>query len=125
MLRKRLIALIGSLVLAGVLGVIVVHVTLGSQATPLVAPTPASTDLPRQEVGGDVESPDISFIDNPSPTCYRPAGGTGACYIQWNYLNVTAGSGSYIISMTAPMGTVFSRPFTMILTSWAGCPCSP
>jgi len=26
--------------------------------------------------------------------------GTGACYIEWNYLNVTAAPGAYVISMT-------------------------
>jgi hypothetical protein len=32
--------------------------------------------------------------------CYRPVKGTGACYIQWDYLYVTATSPSYVISMT-------------------------
>lgn len=47
-----------------------------------------------------VDSPAISFIGSPSPTCYRPVAGTGTCYITWNYLNVTASTGQYIISTT-------------------------
>jgi hypothetical protein len=100
MLRKRLSVLIGSLVLAGVLGIIFVRVSLGSQAGPSIAATPVSADLPHREVSDDIESPTISFIDSPSATCYRPIVATGACYIQWNYLNVTAASGSYVVSMT-------------------------
>lgn len=100
MLRKRLSALIGALALAGVLGIIVVQVTLGSQAAPLGAATPVSTGLPDREAGDDIESPTISSIDSHSPMCYRPVEGSGACYIQWNYLNVTAASGAYVISMT-------------------------
>jgi hypothetical protein len=86
--------------LAGVLGVLVFSLALGSQAARLAGPPPASTDLPYREITGDGESPSISFIDSPSATCYLPVPGTGACYIQWDYLNVTAAPGSYIISMT-------------------------
>ena len=46
------------------------------------------------------DAPQISFIDSPSATCYRPMPETDACYISWNYLNVSAGSSAYIISMT-------------------------
>jgi len=98
--RTRLRVLLVALALTALLGVNVVRVTLGSQAAPLAPPTPISTDLPHREAGGDLESPAISFIDNPSPTCYRPAAGTGACYVQWDYLYVTAASGSYVVSMT-------------------------
>jgi hypothetical protein len=100
MSRKWLGALVGSLALTGVLGTLVANGTPGSQAAPLATATFASSDLPRREVSGEVESPAISFIDSPSPTCYRPVAGTGACYIQWNYLYVTADTSSYIISMT-------------------------
>jgi hypothetical protein len=55
---------------------------------------------PTREISGTGESPAISFIDNPSPTCSRPAAGTDICYVNWNYLNVTASPGQYIISMT-------------------------
>jgi hypothetical protein len=56
--------------------------------------------LPTQEVSGTVQSPAISFIDNPSATCYRPVAGTDACYVTWNYLYVTSTPGQYMISMT-------------------------
>ena len=100
MSRKWRGALVGSLALAGVLGTIVVHTTPGPQAALLATATSVNVDLPRREVSGNVESPAISFIDSPSPTCSRPVAGTGACYIQWNYLYVTADSGSYVVSMT-------------------------
>jgi hypothetical protein len=100
MSRKRLSALIGSLVLASVIGIIFVRVSLGSQTPPSVTVTPTSAELPHREAGDGIESPTISFIDSPSATCYRPVVGTGACYIQWNYLSVSAASGSYVISMT-------------------------
>jgi hypothetical protein len=48
----------------------------------------------------DSDSPDISFIDSPSPTCSLAEPGTGVCYINWNYLYVTASTSQYIISMT-------------------------
>jgi len=66
--------------------------------------TPAGPDQPRREFQGDAEAPAISFIENPSPTCYRPAQGTGVCYIQWQRLRVTAASSQYIISMTVTIG---------------------
>jgi hypothetical protein len=56
----------------------------------------ANSGLPQREA----DAPAISFIDSPSPTCYLPAPGTGACYIQWEYLSVTAAAGANIISMT-------------------------
>lgn len=96
-LQKRLNVLIGSLALAGVMGILVVRIALGSQAAQ-VTPTPPA--LPYREAGNGIDSPAISFIDSPSATCSRPAAGTGACYIEWNYLSVTAASGSYVISMT-------------------------
>jgi hypothetical protein len=66
----------------------------------LATATPVGADLPRREISGDVKSPAISFIDSPTPRCYRPVAGSGACYIQWSYLYVTAGSAQYVISMT-------------------------
>lgn len=97
-LHKRLKALLGMLVLTGVLSAIVISAALGSQAAPLGATAPVGDGSPYRERSGDGEAPAISFIDSPSPTCYLPAEGTGACYIQWDYLYVT--SGSYVISMS-------------------------
>jgi hypothetical protein len=56
------------------------------------------TDQIRREVQSDGESPNISFIDNPAPTCYRASVET--CYLQWSYLSVSASTSQYIISMT-------------------------
>ena len=54
----------------------------------------------RREIQSGGEQPQISFIDSPSATCVRPVADTGHCYIEWNYLNVSASSGQYVISMT-------------------------
>lgn len=88
-----------ALPLLGVIGAIFLAMTLGSQAAPLPAKTTTQL-LPYRETSGNGRAPDISFIDSPSPTCYRPATGTGTCYIQWEYMNVTASAGAYVISMT-------------------------
>ena len=56
------------------------------------------TDQARREIQAEGESPDLSFIDSPGPTCYRS--GVGTCYLQWNYLYVSASPSQYIISMT-------------------------
>ena len=103
-LRQRLSALIGSLILAGIMGSIIIHATPGLQTVQMpTTKNPAGGELPQREIVVGINSPDsptISFIDSPSATCSLPAPGTGACYIEWNYLYVTAVSGSYIISMT-------------------------
>lgn len=46
----------------------------------------------------DGKSPTLSSIDSPGPTCYRSS--VGVCYLQWNYLSVSASPSQYIISMT-------------------------
>ena len=61
---------------------------------------PYPDDSIRREKDGDPSAVDISFIDSPSATCYLPEPHTNTCYIQWSYLNVTASSSQYIISMT-------------------------
>jgi hypothetical protein len=100
MSRKRLSVWVGSLVLAGVMGIIVVRVALGSQAGQITSTPLAQINQPFREASGGIDSPAVSFIDSPSAMCSRPVAGTGTCYIGWNYLYVTAASGSYIISMT-------------------------
>jgi hypothetical protein len=52
--------------------------------------------LPRRDAG----TPEISFIDSPSPTCYRPVPDTGVCYIRWSHLQVEATPPEYIVTMT-------------------------
>ena len=68
----------------------------GPPTTPAPLATGDGPEPPRREAG----APEISFIDSPSATCYRPVESTGSCYIQWNYLQVAATSPEYIISMT-------------------------
>lgn len=87
-----MVALLGAAVLAGV--------SFGSPALrEWTAPLLGSGETHR-ETTGNGRSPTISFIDSPSPTCYRPEPGTGTCYIQWNYLAVSTAPASTIISMT-------------------------
>lgn len=96
----KLPVLLGMLALSSLLTFMVVHITQGSPAAAL---PPAEWDnhvLPHREIGDGAESPNISYIESPSPTCVHPQPGTGACYITWNYLYVAAASGQYIISMT-------------------------
>jgi hypothetical protein len=81
-------------------GTIIMRVAAGSLVASVAMATPEGSQPPRREIQGEVESPTISFIDNPTATCSRPVAGTGECYIQWNYLNVTASSSQYVISMT-------------------------
>ena len=54
-------------------------------------------DRERQSSPG---SPEISFIDSPTAECYLPDLKKNACFIQWEYLQVSATSPAYIISMT-------------------------
>jgi hypothetical protein len=76
--------------------------TLATQAASASMPVrgAATPQPPHREIPDGPAAPAISFIDNQTPTCYLPTPGTGACYILWNYLYVTAGSSQYIISMT-------------------------
>jgi hypothetical protein len=94
--HKRVKNLLGFLALLASLGIVIVHFAWGLPAASMVDANEANSDQPRREA----DSPAVSFIDSPSPTCYRPALGTGACYIQWEYLSVTAAAGANIISMT-------------------------
>ena len=67
---------------------------------PQVSPEEAAPGSDRQRDPSNPDAPAISFIDSPSATCYLPRPGTDACYITWNYLNVSASTSQYIISMT-------------------------
>jgi hypothetical protein len=101
--RKWFSVLAGLLALAGLAiawGAMTARAADGPPAISVALATPQGPQPPRREVQGDPESPAISFINNPTPTCYRPVAGTGECYIQWNDLYVTASSSQYIISMT-------------------------
>jgi hypothetical protein len=93
-------------ILLTVIGLAIVWSTTFRQAGARSSATPTPTTLargsetPRQESRREADAPTISFIDSPSPTCYRPVAGRDACYIQWNYLYVYATAPEYVISMT-------------------------
>jgi hypothetical protein len=94
--HKRVKHLLGFLALLTALGIAVIYLAWGLPAASMANAGQANSGLPQREV----DAPAISFIDSPSPTCHLPAPGTGACYIQWEYLSVTAAASSNIISMT-------------------------
>jgi hypothetical protein len=76
--------------------------TLAARATapaPEMA-APGAPPEPQRERDGDAAAPEISFIESPDPTCYRPDPRTDTCFINWYYLSVDASSSAYIISMT-------------------------
>ena len=76
---------------------------LAAPASPSpAAPTvqPGDDSLPRRERPDVADAPNISFIDDPTVQCIRPEQHTDACYVQWQYMQVTASSSQYIISMT-------------------------
>ena len=45
------------------------------------------------------DAPLISFIDSPSPTCYKPDPRQDLCFVTWNSNSVSASASQYIISM--------------------------
>jgi hypothetical protein len=58
---------------------------------------------PRQERSNAADAagtPDISFIDSPSATCYRSGLHSDTCYVNWYSLYVATVSSQYMISMT-------------------------
>lgn len=101
MLIKRLLALLGTLGLAGAFIVVLTQWTVRLPTLPAseVAAAPAFSQAAQEGIR-EVASPNISFIQSNSATCSRANPGSGVCSIQWNNLSVTAASGSYIISMT-------------------------
>jgi hypothetical protein len=99
-LRSPRIGVLVALFLTAAMGLVLARATLGAQVMLQEPPDIAGGRRHQQDAGNVPQSPTISFIESPSPTCYRPIPGTGACYIQWSYLHVTAGSGAYVISMT-------------------------
>ncbi len=59
---------------------------------------------PIRERGVAGRSPTISFIESPSATCYRAEELSETCYVDWDYLYVTAAASQYIIGMTVEIG---------------------
>ncbi len=97
---KRRILVLALIAIMAIGTVLFVGAALGSNARFSANPSSLDRLQPYREITGNPKSPDISFIESPSPTCSRPNAGTGACYIQWEYLAVSADSGAYVISMT-------------------------
>jgi len=96
MARRWLIALLALLVLTLAGSAPLASDAARSPDTPVLSGGLGGPGLPRREGG----TPDISFIESPSPTCYRPVPGTGVCYIQWSHLRVEATPPEYIVTMT-------------------------
>jgi hypothetical protein len=71
------------------LGLLIAASAVTARAAGLLGP-PIVEEAPgaRREIQseGEIERPDISFIDSPSATCVVPTAGTGQCYIQWNWV---------------------------------------
>jgi hypothetical protein len=61
---------------------------------------PSGTPTPYRERPDVPNAPNISFIDSPTAECYMPVPHRDTCYINWNYLQVSASTSQYIISMT-------------------------
>lgn len=80
--------------------VVVVRAALNAQSEVQFQGDTGEEPPPRRERQSDPQAPEISFIDSPTATCYRPIDRLDTCYIEWNYLAVTASSSQYIISMT-------------------------
>ncbi len=99
-LRTPRAGMLVALLLTAAMGLVVARATLGAQVTPPEPPDVAGGPQHPRDAGNVPLAPTISSIESPSPICYRPIAGTGACYIRWSYLYVTAGSGAYVISMT-------------------------
>jgi hypothetical protein len=92
----------GSVVVVVLLLLLVGGAALGAQARAAAGEpvTPGSPPEPSRERDGDPAAPAISFIDSPTPTCYRPDPRTDTCFISWSYLYVNAAPSQNIISMT-------------------------
>jgi hypothetical protein len=98
MVSKKLIVLLGAFLLPGLILIALTRGTVGSLKP--AAASDLNLQLPQPQTSQDIAAPNISAISSPSATCSRPTPGSGACYIQWDYLYVTAASSSYVISMT-------------------------
>jgi hypothetical protein len=100
-------ALLSGLVVraAGVIGPLIAEEANGNRreievASPLTTQPKSSDPSGEMGAGDEPQQPTISFIDSPSATCTQPDSSRNTCYIEWNYLYVTASTSQYIISMT-------------------------
>jgi hypothetical protein len=98
MYRKIIAGLISLSVLAGM---VAIWGSVVGEANAAIAQQASATLPPnKQERQEDPSAPDISFIDSPTAQCYKPVAHKDTCYIQWGYLQVSASTSQYIISMT-------------------------
>lgn len=100
--RKWVIVLSGLLALTmlAVLFVSIGTARLGSILERTAQPGSGDGPPPERERETAEDAPAISFIDSPSPVCERPRPASNDCYIRWGYMQVSASSSQYIISMT-------------------------
>jgi hypothetical protein len=99
--------LLSCIILIGLVGALaLVTSVLVANAAGVIGPLiTQEADGNRREVqaAAEIDQPTISFIDSPSATCYQPDPSQNTCYIQWNYLYVTASTSQYIISMSVSL----------------------
>jgi hypothetical protein len=66
-------------------------------------PGPSEAAAVQRERSGSPGAPDaptISFIDSPTPTCYRSEVQSTTCLVNWGHLQVSAVSPQTVVSMT-------------------------
>ncbi len=110
-MRRILIPLILSgFLLIGLFGVI--YIARGQGATTpdgMLVLKSETQDQSTREVyvpaGSAPESPNISFINSPTVSCYQPDPTQDACYINWYYMSVDANP-NYMIAMTTTLNTI-------------------
>jgi hypothetical protein len=88
------------IVMATMFGVILawgaLHTAAPASANVGMPQAPLPTTLPLHPA---INSPEISSITSPSPSCVLPRRGTDICYISWNYMYAFADP-NYMITMT-------------------------
>jgi hypothetical protein len=62
-------------------------------------PEPGERPQERQVRDDDLRATNISLIDSPTPTCYRPQLQSNTCFVNWSYMAVSTSSPATIISM--------------------------
>ncbi len=77
---------------------------MGQDVGPL--PPDAAASSRQDLVPQSRTSPDISFIDNPSATCYLSNPVQNECYLNWQYIYVASSAMQYMTQMTV---TIDSR----------------
>lgn len=105
---RRLIIAILSAVLFGAATFSLMLTARGQESESLNPPKRESQGENLRQIEGDVptedpQSPLISFIDSPSPTCYQPNPGRDECYLNWYFMSVSAAPATYMLTMTVTL----------------------